>query len=260
MVVIALVTTAAVWFRSNQEPLPIAQDRQGPVLLIPGRNADSATLVDLQRRLFLTGRRVLIVSTGIDDTGDLRAQARQVNETAQKMIDAGAPSVDVVGYSAGGVVARLWLASGGDALARRVVTIGSPNQGASEAQLNNLVTKKYCETTCPQLAPGSALLKGLPAAKNQAPWLNLWTTRDKVVDEPSAQMPGALNVSLQSICPKNKASHAAMPTDPLVVGIVLKALAEAPVMVAPTEDDCTALRQSGTPDVIPGVASTNTSS
>ena len=197
----------------------------------------------------------MIVSTGIEDTGDLRAQARQVQETAQRMIDAGAPSVDVVGYSAGGVVTRLWLAEGGAALARRVITIGAPNQGASEKQLNSLVTKRFCQVTCPQLNPESPLLKGLPAAKGPTPWLNLWTTHDRVVDEPSAQMPGALNVSLQSICPRNKASHTNLPTDPLVVGIVLKALEPQPVTVAPTKAECTALRNNGTPDVLPGVAS-----
>ncbi len=256
LVVIALVTTAAVWFRSTRGPVEVAQDRQGPVLLVPGRQADSASLVDLQRRLFLSGRRAIIVSTGIEDTGDLRAQARQVQATAEKMIAVGAPSVDVVGYSAGGIVTRLWLAQGGAALARRVVTIAAPNQGATEAQLNGLVTERFCRTTCPQLSPGSALLKTLPPANGSAPWLNLWTTRDRIVAEPSAQVPGALNVSLQSICPKSKAGHQAIPTDPAVVGMVMKALATKPVTAPPTQDDCAALRQTGSPDTTPGIAAT----
>jgi len=246
----------AVWFRSNQDPAPIAQDRLGPVLLVPGRNADSVGLVDLQRRLFLTGRRVIIVSTGIEDTGDLRAQARQVQETAENAIATGAPSVDIVGYSAGGIVTRLWLAEGGDALARRVVTIASPNQGVAGDPLKNLVTEKYCEVTCPQLEPGSALLKGLPAAKGQAPWLNLWSTRDHIVGESTAQLPGVLNIPVQSICPKNKSSHVSVSSDPVVVGIVLKALAQAPITAAPTQQDCAALRKSGSPDILPGVSPT----
>jgi len=254
LVVLALAATAAIWFRSDPKPAPVAQDREGPVLLVPGRNADSGPLVDLQRRLFLSGRRAIIVSTGIEDTGDLRAQARQVEKTARELIAKGAPSVDVVGYSAGGVVTRLWLAQGGDALARRVITLGSPNLGASEAQMNSLVTKRYCATTCPQLAPGSALLKELPPAKASVPWINVWTTRDRVVDQPSAQLPGALNVSLQSICPKNKTGHTAMPSDPLVIGIVLRAVGRTPVSAVPTKADCSPLRQSGSPDVVPGVA------
>jgi triacylglycerol lipase len=256
LVVLALATTAAVWFRSNQEPPPVAQNRLGTVLLVPGRAADSTALVDLQRRLFLTGRRAIIISTGIEDAGDLRAPARQVQETAEKAVASGAPSVDVVGYSAGGIVTRLWLAEGGAALARRVVTIASPHQGATGPQLNHLVTKNHCEITCPQLSPGSSLLKELPAAEGPAPWLNLWTARDRVVTESSAQLPGALNVSLQSVCPKSRVGHVAIPTDPLVIGIVLKALAPAPVTTAPTEQECAALRSNGTPDAIPGVAAT----
>jgi triacylglycerol lipase len=251
LVVITLAVVAAVWFRLNQSPAPVAQDRPGPVLLVPGRNADSAALVDLQRRLFLSGRRAVIVSTGIEDTGDLRTQAEQVDETAQKLITAGAPSVDVVGYSGGGVVTRLWLAEGGFEVARRVVTIGSPSQGATEAQLAELVTKRFCPTTCPQLSPGSSLLKDLPKADGSTPWVNLWTTRDQVVPEESAQVPGAINVSLQSVCPKDKSTHATMPTDPLVIGIVVKAVALSPVTTAPTKADCATLRRDGSSDLLP---------
>jgi triacylglycerol lipase len=211
-------------------------------------------LVDLQRRLFLTGRRAMIVSTGEGDTGDLRAQARQLAETATQLVEAGAPSVDVVGYSAGGVVARIWLADGGDVLARRVVTIGSPHQGASGAQLDGLVTERYCQVTCPQLKPGSPLLANLPEVDGPAPLINLWTTRDRVVTSPSAHLEGALNVSLQSICPKDRSGHVKMPSDPLAVGLVLKALAPEPLTKAPTKADCADLLKDGTPDVTPGVA------
>ncbi len=38
--------------------------------------------------------------------------------------------------------------------------------------------------------------------------------------------------------------HGALPTDPLVTGIVLRALAAAP-LVAPTAADCAALRREG---------------
>ncbi len=81
---IALATTAAVWFRSNQDPPPVAQDRLGPVLLVPGRTADSVALVDLQKRLFLTGRRAMIVSTGISDTGDLQDQAKEIQRPPRR--------------------------------------------------------------------------------------------------------------------------------------------------------------------------------
>jgi triacylglycerol lipase len=245
VIVIALAASAAVWFRANRSADVVAQDRQGPVLLVPGRAGDSGALADLQIRIFLTGRRAIIVSTGIEDNGDLRAQAAQVQRTAQELIDDGAPSVDVVGYSAGGIVVRLWLASGGADLTRRVVTVAAPNQGAPEAQLKNLVTARYCDTTCPQLATGSKLLSGLPQAGGSAPWMNLWTATDRVVTSPSAHLPGVLNVSLQSICGNNKTGHAQLLNDPLVVGLVLKALAVEPLTAAPGKAECGSLRASG---------------
>ena len=231
----------------------MAQDRLGPVLLVPGRNADSGALVNLQRRLFLSGRRVLIVSTGIEDLGDLNAQAQQVQLAAEKLIADGAPSVDVVGYSAGGIVTRLWLAQGGSTLARRVVTIATPNLGATGSALNNLVSKNYCDTTCPQLTPGSTVLKSLPPAGGPVPWLNLWSARDRVVPKDSARLPGVLNLSVQDVCKDDKSGHSGLPSDTLVVGIVLKALATTPLTAAPTAADCSELRRNGTPDVPPGL-------
>ena len=250
MIVIALAASAAVWFRENRNADVVAQDRQGPVLLVPGRAADAGTLADLQIRIFLTGRRAIIVSTGIEDNGDLQAQARQIQTTAADLIADGAPSVDVVGYSAGGVVVRLWLAGGGSKLARRVVTIAAPHQGASDKQLKNLVTARYCNTTCPQLRTDSELLKKLPDASGPAPWMNLWTAHDGVVTSPSAHLPGALNVSLQSVCGNNRTSHAQLLRDPLVVGLVLKAVDVPPVTAAPTKAECSALRTRGKPGSI----------
>jgi triacylglycerol lipase len=265
VVVIAIAASVAVWFRASQNAEAVPQDRLGPVLLVPGRVADSVALVDLQKRLFLTGRRALIISVSTDDTGDLRAQAKQIQRTATSLIESGAPSVDVVGYGGGGVVTRLWLADGGAALTRRVVTIGTPNQGVTtKSQLANLVTPRFCATTCPQLTAGSAVLKSLPTdATGTAPWTNIWTKWDKTVAAPSAHLPGALNISLTSVCAKNRpltapaTAHSDLPVDPLTVGIVLKALDNTPLTTAPTKADCNSLRQNGAPNPEPnGAAAT----
>ena len=205
----------------------MAQDRLGPVLLVPGRNADSGALVNLQRRLFLSGRRVLIVSTGIEDLGDLNAQAQQVQLAAEKLIADGAPSVDVVGYSAGGVVARLWVQRyDGAHKARRVVTLGSPHHGTSLAAAGTVLAPGACPTACQQLTPGSSLLAGMRTPVPARPaWLAVWTDDDQTVTPPdSGRLEGATNLEIQSVCPGLTVSHGDLPRSPVVAAAVLAEL------------------------------------
>ena len=99
-----------------------------------------------------------------DGTGDLRAQADHLADVAASTLDrTGAPSVDVIGYSAGGVVARLWVRDGnGKTAARRVLTLGSPHHGTSVAQLGSELGGG-CPAACEQLVPDSDLLRRLNA-------------------------------------------------------------------------------------------------
>src|SRR5436305_745156 len=85
-------------------------------------------------RIRATGRAATVVSLPGDGTGDLAAQAATLDAAVTAERQRGAPSVDVIGYSAGGVVARLWVARyTGAQAARRVVTLGSPLHGAQLA-------------------------------------------------------------------------------------------------------------------------------
>ncbi len=223
---------------------PVAADRPGPVLLVPGYGGGTARLEVLAGRIRATGRTATVLTLPDDGTGDLGAQVAELARAAHAAIDAGAPSVDVVGYSAGGVVAGLWLARDDDARVRRVVSLGSPLHGAQLAGAGVALLPDACPTACRQLAPGSPVLDELVRRDVGArlPWLAVWTADDETVVPPgSATIDGAVSVELQAVCPDAVVAHGDLPTDPLVTGLVLRALRSTP-LTAPTPADCTPLR------------------
>ena len=75
--------------------------------------------------------------------------------------------------------------------------------------------------------------------------MSVWTANDRTVDPPdSARLDGAVNVVAQGVCPGVAISHSGLPTDPLVVGLVLDGIGPGPIE-APTSADCTRLRAAG---------------
>jgi triacylglycerol lipase len=217
-------------------PAIAAQDRPGTVLLVPGYGGGTGALQSLADRIRATGRTATVVPPPGDGTGDLRVQAAALDRAVTDAMAAGAESVDIVGYSAGGVVARVWAQEyDGQRRARRIVTLGSPHHGARIAAVGAAAVPGACPTACLQLAPGSSLLAGLPSPVPTPPgWLSVWTSADETVTPPdSARLPGAVNVVLQSVCPTARTSHGGLPTDPTVTRLVLDALGPQP-LAAPT--------------------------
>ena len=222
------------------------QDRPGPVLLVAGYGGSTGSLDALGAALRTAGREVEIVPPVGDNTGDLRVQAQTLNRVARQAIDSGAPSVDVIGYSAGGVVARIWAAElGGAAVARRVVTLGSPHHGTDIAGLAASLLTGACPTACRQLAPDSDVLAGLPETPAGPRWTSIWTADDDLVLPPSsASLQGAVNIELQQVCADSRVKHGDLPRDSLTVGLVERALAgPTPPATAPPATDCASLRQ-----------------
>jgi triacylglycerol esterase/lipase EstA (alpha/beta hydrolase family) len=214
---------------------PVRQDVAGPVLLVPGYGGSTSSLTVLANRLRAAGKDVTVVGLPDGAQGDLSAQARVLATTARAALArTGAGSLDVVGYSAGGVVARLWLSQdGGAALARRVVTLGSPQHGTALAELGSLFAGQ-CPPACQQLIPGSALLGTLnttgpgrsgaevPAGPR---FVSLWSSHDQVVVPPeSAVLVGAVNIEVQQVCAGSTVNHTQLPADRLVTAIVLAEL------------------------------------
>jgi triacylglycerol lipase len=218
----------------------------GAVVMVPGYGGNRAAFIALAERLRTDGRRAVIVDLPSGGTGDLVTQAATVDDTVRGLLDEGAPSVDVVGYSAGGVATRVYLDRGRTAPAvRRVVTLGSPLRGAELAAAGGALVPGACPRACQQLAPGSALLTDLATAPPGLPWLSLWTADDETVTPPeSAELPGTDAVRLQDVCSDATVTHSRLPSDPLSVGLVLRALGTGPLPAA-DPDTCDALRAEG---------------
>ncbi len=222
---------------------PVAQDRQGPVLLVPGYGGSETAVDILAAALRRAGRDATVVSLAGDGRGDLRVQAQVLDSAADTAMErTGSTSVDVIGYSAGGVIARLWVRDGGGgSVARRVVTLGSPHHGTDLAGLATDLTPDTCPVACMQLATDSDLLRTLNA-KDETPegplWVSIWTSDDEVVRPPaSAELAGALNFSVQSICSGLVVQHGDLPSDPAVIAMTLRELdTSAPSL--PTSADC----------------------
>jgi triacylglycerol lipase len=208
---------------------PVAQDEPGPVLLVPGYGGSTSALSELADRLTAAGRDATVVSLPGDGTGDLNASADALATAAEAALDrTGDDSVDLVGYSAGGIVARLWIADGGADVVRRVVTLGSPHHGTTLADLAGRVAPDQCPEGCRQLATDSPLIAGLNAG-DETPagptWVSIWTTQDETVNPPdSAHLDGALNMTVQSVCADARVSHGQLPRDPVVQGMVAEEL------------------------------------
>jgi pimeloyl-ACP methyl ester carboxylesterase len=199
------------------------------VVVVPGYGGNVGALAPLVAELRREGREVVVFQPSDGGTGDLRVQAKRLAGVADRAMQAdGASSVDVVGYSAGGVVARLYVRDdGGASVVRRVVTLGSPHHGTAVAQLAT-DTVGSCPTACEQLATDSDLIRQLNAG-DETPagpsWTTLRSSSDRTVTPTdSASLQGALDVLVQDVCPGRTTSHGELPADPVVLATLKSAL------------------------------------
>ncbi|TFV69181.1 lipase [Blastococcus sp. CT_GayMR20] len=253
LVVVALavvaVTVLVVVLVSRSAEAPAVEaapdKRPGPVVLVPGYGGGPDALQDLADRLIDEGRDATVVDFPDRNTGDLTASADVLGEAVDDALArTGEDSVDVVGYSAGGIVTRLWLAEGGAAVARRVVTLGSPHHGSTTADYGTAIDDPSCTLACRQMATDSDVITRLNA-EAEVPagvsFVSIWTTQDETVTPPdSARLEGALNMTVQSVCPDARVTHEDLPyVDPVPAMVVAELMSDDPVPFGP--DDCTRL-------------------
>jgi triacylglycerol lipase len=246
-VLLALAATIGVAV-AREYAVPPAADplRMGTVVLVPGYGGNQAALQALAVRLEVVGRPAEVVRLPDGGTGDLAAQAAAIDDTVRDLLRNGETSVDLIGYSAGGVASWLYLTQGRTAPAvRRLVTLGSPLQGAELASAGGALVPGACPRACQQLAPGSSLLTGLAASRPTIPWLSLWTDQDQTVTPPdSAALPGVASIRLQRVCPGARISHSQLPTAGVSIGLVLRALGTRSLPQV-TSGDCNQIQAEG---------------
>lgn len=234
VVVLVSVASLAVWALARGSRAQPAADQAtpGPVVVVAGYGGNTRELEPLVTALRRSGRVVTVLAPSGDNTGDLRAQARRLAGEVRRVRGA-ATSVDLVGFSAGGVVVRLYVREdGGVGVVRRVLTLGSPQHGTDVAALAQQVAGS-CPTACEQLATGSTLLRQLNAG-DETPsgpqWVTVRTDDDAVVTPAvSATLAGALNLRVQQFCPAARTAHGDLPADPVVLAALPYVLGSGPV-------------------------------
>jgi triacylglycerol lipase len=202
------------------------ETRNIPVLLVHGFGGTASSMGHLERALESQGRAVVSVQLPQQGTAPLEVSARAV---ADAVSETGAQRVDLVGFSAGGVIVRTYIQDLEDAsLARRVVLLGSPNHGAEVAAFAASADPTTCVDACAQLNPGSSFLDELndgDETPDGPEYTSVWTANDRTVTPPeSAVLEGATNVRVQDVCPNATPGHSELITDPLSIGLVLHAL------------------------------------
>jgi len=206
----------------------------GPIVIVPGYGGSTSGPDVLAAALRATGRDVTVMNLPGDGTGDLRAQADVLATTVSAVLSrTHAASVDVVGYSAGSIVTRIYVQDmHGFSRVRRVVTLGAPNHGTDLAATAGSLVPGACVEACAQLEPDSSVLAELNARPLSIAVTSIYTEDDQTVTPPTtAVLAGAVDIDLQSVCPGVTVSHAQLPTDPHVQAIVAAELGTAPQSV-----------------------------
>jgi pimeloyl-ACP methyl ester carboxylesterase len=221
-VLLVAVLGVVVWRWLDRPPTTAlaAADVPGTVILIPGYGGGAGGLQGLAGHLQAQGRTVVVADIG-DGYGDIVGYGRSVAALATSLINAGAPSVDLVGYSMGGLIARSAAASNPGAV-RRVVTVASPHAGTQLAGLGAFLgNSTNCPTACQQMAPGSDFLAALPVASDDTRWLSAWSAGDDVVrPAESSELAGAANVEVTGRCGTGALDHGGVVQSPVTWDLV----------------------------------------
>ena len=196
-----------------------------PVLLVHGIWKSGAAFGRMARYLRERGFEVHALDLVPNDgAASLEELAAQLAAYVDANLPPAAP-LDLVGFSMGGVVSRLYVQRlGGAARVRRLVTISAPHHGTATAYLSRTPGGV-------QMRPGSALLAELNgdlSALERIDVTTLWTPLDLMIVPPdSSRLPIGREVLVAAPL------HALMLHDPRALRAVAESLS-APLRARPT--------------------------
>ncbi len=183
-------------------PLRVRRPRRGaaperrPILLLHGYAQHPANFLWIARRLRRDGWSHVYTLRHAPMFGDIERSAARLGAAIDRIRDAtGAPAVDVVAHSMGGLVARAYVRARGTACGiARLVTLGTPHQGT------HVFRRLAHDPMLVQMRPDSPLLKRL-ASDDPVPALvecvAIYSTGDAVVVPPhNGYYKGAFNIEV----------------------------------------------------------------
>jgi triacylglycerol esterase/lipase EstA (alpha/beta hydrolase family) len=176
-------------------------------------------------------------------TGDIPTSAGQLATFVDQVLaQTGAPRVDIVGHSQGGMMPRYYMRFlDGAKKVHTLVGLSPSNHGTTVNGLTNLIDLvpggagrdglgAGCGIACEQQLVGSPFMARLNGGGDTVPgvhYTNIETRYDQVVTPYTSAFlsgPEATNVDLQQQCPLDASEHLATPFDHIALRDVLNAL------------------------------------
>ncbi len=112
----------------------------------------------------------------------------------------GEPQITLIAHSMGGLIARAYLRTHGNARVKKLITIGSPHHGTYHAYLAS-------GTNGRQMRPGNPWLTVLAKTRVTVPFTSIYSVHDTIISpQDSSRMPEATNIELTNI------GHVSMPS------------------------------------------------
>jgi triacylglycerol lipase len=131
-----VVTSGLAW--AEEPPAVRAHRLDVPVVLVPGWFDTARDMADLKIRLVGAGVPASYVRTlsFADPTGSNLDHAEEIDSLVREVVaETGAPGVDIVAHSMGGLATRWYLSTHPDPPVRKVVFLATPHQGTLTAHL-----------------------------------------------------------------------------------------------------------------------------